>query len=128
MKMKNSKKGFSLLEMLTVIAIIGVLGSFVVTTLQGVQVEARKGAASNQLTTINKSMQQLYFETGVYPSGRTDICETVVPDDNEIALSDNNSGIAANGAGFANWGGPYMSEVPMDPWGNPYLWMMTIHA
>jgi len=118
----TNKQAFTLIELLVVIAIIGILSSVVVVSMSGIRDDASKKAVLKQFNEINRSITQLYLHTGFYPNNNETLCEPLdeISETNEFFLSDPNSGLVTNGRSLAGWKGPYMQEIPRDPWGNEY--------
>ncbi len=113
------KRGFSLMEILIVIAIIGILVSVVMPSLNRARDKAEIAAAIVEIDSLKTIMQSLYDDTGYYPNGDVSLCRASLPSDNEIDLSLDASGLIVNGGGWNNWQGPYVTDT-QDPWGNSY--------
>jgi prepilin-type N-terminal cleavage/methylation domain-containing protein len=112
-------RGFSLMEILVVIAIIGILVSVVMPAVNSGRDKALVAATVSDLQSMKSAMEILYNDTGYYPNGATDLCRTTLPADNEIDLSLDDAGILANGSAWGGWSGPYTGGA-IDKWGNPY--------
>ncbi len=63
----NDKKGFTLLELLVVIALIGILASIVMVSLRRVRVEARDARRIDDLRTIADALERYAIDNGHYP-------------------------------------------------------------
>jgi general secretion pathway protein G len=103
---KNDRIGFTLMEVLLVMAILVILGSVVVANFGQIFGDAKIDIAKTQLQTLSLPLTKFQFDTGTYPS-----------DDAGLdALR-----IAPNDIIPEKWRGPYLpKELPADPWGNPY--------
>ncbi len=104
MKNKKSEKGFSLIELLIVMVIIGMLASLVGPKMFSKVGKSKQKSAKAQISMLETSLDMYRLDMGKYPTTDLGLAALrVKPDDNE------------------NWDGPYLpKEVPMDPWGNPY--------
>lgn len=104
----RSVRGFTLLELLVVILIIGLLVGVVAPRLLGQVSKSEVTAARAQLDAIDKAVQAYRMDTGRFPSTSQGLRALVAMPSEE-----------------PKWRGPYMqSEVPPDPWGNPYQYRL----
>ena len=100
----GSRRGFTLLEMLVVILIIGMLTGIVGPRLLGQMAKSEATTAKAQLASLDKALQAFRMDMGRYPTTEEGL----------------NSLISAP-AGDMRWKGPYLTVgVPPDPWGKPY--------
>lgn len=96
--------GFTLLELLVVLVIIGLLVGYVGPRYFSQVGKSEIKAARAQIKALEDSLDQYRLDVGHYPSS-------------EQGLAALNSAPA----GEARWQGPYLKKaVPKDPWGNPY--------
>lgn len=103
---QHRNAGFTLLELLVVIVIIGLLAAFVAPKYFGQVGKSKTQMARAQIEALDKAIDQYRLDTGAYPTTAQGlIALTVAP--------------AAEG----NWHGPYLKKgVPVDPWGNAYVY------
>ena len=114
--------GFTLLEVLVVIAIIALLSTLAMVSFNYARQQAKIGKAENDLDVLHGAMGQLMIDTFEWPGHQS-------PEDvnngsgNEVwDLSADEAGLLTDDSGaFINWTGPYIPRVPVDPWGNPYF-------
>src|SRR3954468_9790163 len=100
------QNGFTLLELLVVVAIIGLLAGYVAPRYFGQVGKSEVSAAKAQLDALEKALDQYRLDTGHYPSMEAGLNALVTKPQNE-----------------AKWSGPYLRKaVPNDPWGKPYLY------
>ena len=106
-KAANGEAGFTLIEMMVVIAIIGVLAALVVPRIMGRPDEARITAAKQDIGTINQALKLYRLDVGRYPTTEQGIKALVEKPTAEPVPQ--------------NWkAGGYLDSLPKDPWGNPY--------
>ncbi len=100
--------GFTLLELLVVMVIIGLLVGYVAPRYFAQVGKSEIKAARAQMAAIESSLDQYRLDVGRYPS-------------TELGLA----ALFAQPANEPRWAGPYMKkQVPPDPWGNAYVYRM----
>jgi general secretion pathway protein G len=98
--------GFTLLELLVVVVIIGLLAGFVAPRYFGQVGKSEVNVAKAQLDALEKALDQYRLDTGRYPSA-------------ELGLK----ALVERPANEPKWNGPYLRKaIPLDPWGKPYLY------
>ncbi len=112
-------RGFTLIEIMIVIGIIGVIGSIVMPAANAGRDKALIAAAQTELNSIKTAFEQLYTDTGLYPNGAASYCRSSLPADNEVNLASSTSNLSTDDSGWGGWEGPYISELT-DPWSTPY--------
>lgn len=112
------RAGFTALEMMTVLGVIGVILAIAVPTVTKARQESRKTTAKARLEILSSAVVQLAWDTGKWPGGinRAVQQSAEVWDLNTLA-----SGLHSLDTRFQNWQGPYCDQVPLDPWGMPYF-------
>ena len=99
-------RGFTLLELLVVMVIIGLLAGFVAPRYFAQVGKSQVKAARSQIDALEKALDQYRIDMGRYPTTEEGLDALVVAPINE-----------------PNWGGPYLKKaVPPDPWGHPYVY------
>jgi general secretion pathway protein G len=99
-----AQAGFTLLELLVVILIIGLLTAIVAPRVLGQMGRAEQTAARAQLDALDKALQNYRIDVGRFPSTAQGLKALLVAP-----------------AGEPRWRGPYLqAEVPPDPWGEAY--------
>lgn len=66
--LKKSNKGFTIVELLIVIVVIGILALLVITTYSGIQAKARNSKRSSDIATIQTQLEAFFQNNGYYPS------------------------------------------------------------
>ena len=103
-------RGFTLLEMLVVLVIIGLLVGLVGPRLFSKVDSAKVQTATAQIKLLRGAVETMRLDTNTYPTEAQGLTMLVrSPSDAAMA---------------ARWKGPYLEgAVPMDPWGNPYRYV-----
>jgi general secretion pathway protein G len=98
--------GFTLLELLVVMVIIGLLAGYVGPKLFGQIGKSEHKVTRAQLDALQKSLDQYRIDTGRYPSTQQGLAVLVARPGDE-----------------PRWQGPYLAKaVPNDPWSRPYVY------
>jgi general secretion pathway protein G len=99
--------GFTLLELLVVMVIIGLLAGFVAPRYFAQVGKSQVKAAKAQIDAFDKALDQYRIDVGHYPTTEEGLSSLMVAPPGESA-----------------WGGPYLKKaVPADPWGRPYIFV-----
>lgn len=105
----REEAGFTFIEIMIVVIIIGLLASIVAPQVLNRLGQAQTTAAKDQIGTLQLALDQFYLDCGQYPTTEQGLDALR----NKPTLSP-----VPNG-----WYGPYLQrEVPKDPWGNPYYY------
>ncbi len=118
--MKAHDGGFSLIEILVVIGAIGILLGIAVPAYNGYREKSQIAAAMQDLKRIETAIIALGTNTLRWPGGEPIGREGSSEIEN---LNLANAGLVTftNATDFPNWNGPYISLVPLDPWGTHYF-------
>lgn len=102
-------RGFTLLELLVVIVIIGLLAGLVVPRYFDTVEKSKSKIVRAQMDSFEKALEQYRLDVGALPT----------PEQGLAALITAPSGVA-------KWQGPYLKKaVPPDPWGRPYVYKLS---
>ena len=103
---REASAGFTLLELLVVVVIIGLLAGFVAPRYFGQVGKSEMAVAKAQIDALEKALDQYRLDIGSYPN-------------NELGLK----ALVERPADQPKWAGPYLRKaVPPDPWGKPYIY------
>ncbi len=104
---KHTQRGFTLIEIMVVVVIIGVLGALIVPKLIGRTDEARITAAKQDVGTLMQALRLYRLDNQRYPTTEQGLQALVTK--------------PAFGPPASGWrSGGYIEKLPKDPWGNPY--------
>jgi general secretion pathway protein G len=99
-------RGFTLLELLVVVLILGLLTSYVAPRLFGQISRSERQSALLQMNSLSKALDAFRLDVGRYP-----------------VTSEGLGALTKQPAGATSWRGPYLqSDAPRDPWGNGYVY------
>ena len=99
-------RGFTLLELLVVIVIIGLLAGYVAPRYFAQVGKSEIQVARAQIDSLEKALDQFRIDNRRYPT-----------------VEEGLAALVDKPAAAANWGGPYLKKgVPADPWGHPYVY------
>ena len=102
----NASSGFTLIELIVVVAIIGLLAGLVVPQFIKQEEKATAKAAKAQIELLGTALDTFRLDVGRYPTTQEGLA----------ALNQRPGGVD-------RWEGPYLKkELPNDPWGKPYIY------
>jgi general secretion pathway protein G len=103
----RNQRGFTLIEMLVVITIIGMIMGLIGPRVLNYMSESKVKTARIQIQSFGSALDLFYLDAGRYPSTAEGLAALVRPS-----------------GGAAGWAGPYLKggNVPSDPWNNPYVY------
>jgi len=93
----KSARGFTLIELMIVVGIIALLIALIGPNIVSSFSKGQKTAAAAQISNLETALDSYRLDVGRYP-------QTL-------------EGLVENDSGRDAWAGPYMREIPLDPWG-----------
>ncbi|MEI6563012.1 MAG: type II secretion system protein GspG [bacterium] len=101
----NSRAGFTLVEILLVVAILGILAGVAVVSLKGRTASANVAAARTSVQAISTAIDTYEVDNGVYPPS----LQNLLTKGSEL-----------------NWNGPYLKDgrMPKTPWGEDFIYAL----
>ncbi|MCA9040075.1 MAG: type II secretion system major pseudopilin GspG [Planctomycetaceae bacterium] len=106
----RQRRGFTLIEVLVVLGIIVLLATMVGPRILGSREKADRDATFAQVKSIKSNLERYQLDMKTFPSTEAGLA----------ALIEEPSEDAEGVGNVDNWAGPYMEEIPPDPWGNDY--------
>jgi general secretion pathway protein G len=105
---REGEAGFTLIEMLVVITIIGLIVGLVGPRVLNYLSESKTKTAKIQIEGLSAALDLYYLDNGRYPASNEGL-----------------TALVQRPASASGWNGPYLktASVPLDPWGHPYLYM-----
>ena len=109
---RRNNAGFTLIELMVVIIILGLLAAIVMPRIVGETDKARYGAALAQMRILEDSLKRYKLDNGVFPTTEQGL-EALV----------RRPGVGRLAPNWPEGGYLDKQEVPKDPWGNPYIYI-----
>lgn len=128
--MNRDSRGFTIVELLIAIVIIGILAALIMNTFASAQDRARIAQAEDTVSKIERGVKALAIDTNKWPNG----CPVGIVSNPEANIEDQAAGLTQipaigvveapcewTAADISSWAGPYWSESTLlDPWGGSY--------
>ena len=106
---RKAQEGFTLIEIMVVIAIIGLLATLVVQSLRGATDKAKRTKAMADIAELKTALDRYYIDIGSYPTTDQGLNALVAPPSQGTQVSTGSED-------------GYIRRIPNDPWGNPYVY------
>jgi|ERR1700719_1042326 general secretion pathway protein G len=106
---RKAQEGFTLIEIMVVIAIIGLLATLVVQSLRGATDKAKRTKAMADIAELKTALDRYYIDNGSYPTTDQGLTALVTA-----------SGQGTQATNYEEGG--YIRRIPSDPWGNQYVY------
>ena len=98
--------GFTLVELLVVLVIIGLLAALVAPNFIGQSEKAKPKTARVQIENLRNALDMYQLDVGRYPTTQESL-----------------EALRVRPGSTSRWSGPYLRDaLPVDPWGNPYFY------
>lgn len=111
MKLNKVRKGFTLIELMVVIMILGLLAAFVIPNITGKSGEAKQKLVCIQMKSLNESLKMFKIDNGEYPTTEEGL--------GALILNPNPDFYTSYAASAYIEG----KNLPKDPWNKPYLYL-----
>lgn len=111
MKFKKVKNGFTLIELMVVIMILGLLAAFVIPNITGKSGEAKQKLVCIQMKSLNESLKMFKIDNGEYPTTEEGLSALILNPNPDMYTSYAASGYIEG------------KNLPKDPWNKPYLYL-----
>ena len=112
------KQGFTLIEIMIAVGVLSILLAMAGYAITDVTNRARIKQATGELEMIAAAVNQLAWDSGQWPN-RT--VRNNAGSAEAWTLTSDYNGLLGNNGSFTGWDGPYIDEIPTDPWNNPYF-------
>jgi len=106
----NSSRGFTLIEVMVVVVILGILAAIIVPRIMGRPEEAKRTKAAVDIKGVEQALNLYKLDNGMYPNTEQGL-EALVKKPETAPVPN-------------KWKeGGYLSKLPLDPWGSPYQYL-----
>lgn len=109
MKRRSGAGGFTLVELLVVVVVLAILAAIVVPKFMGASERSREAALKSDLKILRNAVSLFYTDCKVFPASLDDLAATAAPAQGKTTAG------ADKAISAAEWNGPYVESVPVDP-------------
>jgi general secretion pathway protein G len=109
-KKVSRQQGFTLIEIMIVVVILSILASLIIPRIMNRPDQARVVKAQQDMRALQSALNMYRLDNYHYPNTNQGLQALVTKPSSEPKP--------------ANWQQPYLDKLPMDPWGQPYLYLM----
>lgn len=111
--MINSQKrnGFTLIEIMVVIIILGMLAAFVIPNVTGKSEEAKQKLVCIQMKSLSEALKMFKIDNGSYPTAEEGLSALITNPSTDVYTSYSKSGYVEG------------KHLPKDPWNHPYIYL-----
>ena len=102
--LRKGSRGFTLIEIMVVVVILGILAATIIPQFIGTTHDAKVGAAKSNIAELENSLERFHIHLDRYPTTEEGLKALV-----EAPSSEDK-----------HWRGPYIKMLRADPWGNPF--------
>ena len=111
-RMKHDNRGFTLIELMVVVIILGILALYIGPKIMGEPEKAKRVKAKMDIATLETALKMYKLDNGVYPSTEQGLMALVeAPETGTIPKKWRKGGYLEK------------NRVPKDPWGNEYVYI-----
>ena len=121
-------RGFTLIEVVVVLAVVAILAAILVPTIEKNINDAKRTRASNEVQVLGAAMASYFKDVGKWPAEGYDVLWTENGEQPTFNPNWNTSNgtyfkdyLITNTGNASNWKGPYLAEIKGDPWGYRYV-------
>ncbi len=104
----HRRGGFTLIELMLVVIIIGIIAAIAVPRMAGRTEKARVAAAKQTIASLSAALDAFELSVGRFPTTEEGLV-SLVERPPSLMTED-------------QWDGPYMREIPLDPWNRPFVY------
>jgi general secretion pathway protein G len=100
---RASPRGFSLIELTAVLALMALLATFVTLSVHHVMIKSKQNAARAQIAALRDVVEKFYLDTSRYPTNDEGLAVLTRPPGPKLD--------------------PLLRQIPLDPWDHPYVYV-----